>query len=260
MTQIMQITQLPPKHGLIGHRGLAGHAPENTILSFQTAASKGLTWAEFDVQLSKDNQLVIFHDEHLNRTSNGQGAVHQTNFETITQLDAGSWYHPDYRDLRIPNLSKQLKDLLALNLYYNIELKCPHNPTVEYTTKLGDQFVSLIKTKWPKQKPLPLVSSFDWDLVLRVRKSIPNLPIGFLCESITPDLVRLAAQTPNSAIHCHYKNLHFSEINQINKINIPLLAYTVNDQETAANLLNQGVFAVFTDNLTEVKPDIRKAV
>lgn len=256
----MDISFLSPKHGLIGHRGLAGFAPENTISSIKAAHERGLNWVEFDVQLSKDNQLIIFHDHELNRTTNGKGFVYDFNYTEIQQLDAGGWYDNQYSGEKIPNLEQDLASILKYDLQFNIELKCPNNASEAYIQSLCDQFCNLIQRKWPKNRPLPLVSSFEWDLMLNVRKLIKDAPIGFLCEAITPELNRLAAVTQNATINCDYRNLDLAIIARTTHLNIPIMAYTVNDQATASQLLNQGVFAVFTDSLTDSLPHIRKAV
>lgn len=256
----MKISLPQPKHGLIGHRGLAGHAPENTIIGIKTAYEYGLNWVEFDVQLSADGHLILFHDETLNRTTNGQGSVYEHNYADMRQLDAGSWHHPRYQNTQIPHLADQLSEILAYPLQLNIEFKCPKMPTQHYLDTLRKQFCNLIDKLWPTTNPLPLISSFHWDLLLDIRKHHPNIPVGFLCEVITPEVIRLAAQTGNATINCKYREITDIDIAQGNALNIPILAYTVNDPDTAQDLLNRGVFAVFTDSLTSMDADIRKAV
>lgn len=245
-------TTLPqPKYGLIGHRGLAGHAPENTLIGIQTAYEKGLNWVEFDVQLSKDHHMVIFHDENLNRTTNGDGLLYHHNYTDIKLLDAGSWYHPTYHDVEIPHLEQHLEKILQYPLQYNIEFKCPKRPTSSYNQILCETFCDLIIRKWPKERALPLVSSFDWDLLLSIRKKLNNIPVGFLCEKITPEIIRLAAKTQNATINCNHRSIDLADASRLQHLNIPLLAYTVNDPQIAQQLLTSGVFGIFTDELTE---------
>lgn len=256
----MNISFLPPKHGLIGHRGLAGFAPENTISSIKAAHHYGLNTVEFDVQLSKDGQLIIFHDHELSRTSNGKGFIYEQEYSTLQHLDAGSWYDRNYANEKIPNLETNLPDILKYDLQYNIELKCPNNATEAYMHTLCERLCALIQKKWPANRALPLISSFEWELLIEVRKIINEVPVGFLCEVITPELIHLAAATQNASINCHYRALDLTTITRINHLNIPIMAYTVNDKPTANQLLNQGVFAVFTDSLTESSPNVRKAI
>lgn len=255
----MDFKWFAPKNGLIGHRGLAGMAPENTLISFQTAEKHGLNWVEFDVQLSKDHQLVIFHDHFINRTTNGRGSLYDFTASELDTLDAGSWYDPKFKGVKVPILDKDLNEILKCNLHYNIELKCPNNPSELYGQLLTQKFTEVVLNRWPKNKPLPLVSSFEWELLFTLRKTLPDLPIGFLCDVLTPDLLRIAAYTPNCAIHSNYKHITSTEMNRLKTLNIPVLAYTVNDLQTANELLNQGVYAVFTDSLTQTAPNFRIA-
>ena len=82
-------TFVPP---VIGHRGACGHAPENTLVSFRRAAALGVRWVEFDVRLSRDREVVVLHDEGLERTTNGGGLVAEKDWAELQALDAGAWY------------------------------------------------------------------------------------------------------------------------------------------------------------------------
>ncbi|HRC27440.1 MAG TPA: glycerophosphodiester phosphodiesterase family protein, partial [Alphaproteobacteria bacterium] len=77
---------------LIGHRGVARYAPENTLESIHTAADMGLEWVELDVKLTRDGVPVLFHDDTLDRTTNGTGFVAACDFARLRELEAGSWF------------------------------------------------------------------------------------------------------------------------------------------------------------------------
>lgn len=235
-----------PKNGLIGHRGLAALAPENTIISFTLAKVKGLDWVEFDIQLTKDDALVIFHDDTLERTTNGHGLLYNHTLAELTALDAGTWFHRDFHSEKIPVFAEVLPQLWYLGLFLNIELKLPENPTPEHSQRLANAFMKILKT-WPTEKPLPLVSSFHWPTLDQVKAQFPILPVGYLCEVCTPLILKTIAQIPNAACHTNYESLSPMLISQAKAQNTPLLAYTVNDVTLAKNLLNQGVFAIFSD-------------
>ena len=81
---------------IIGHRGAKAYAPENTLASIHTAADMGIEWVEIDVKLTSDCVPIIFHDDELNRCTNGSGLVAETDFETIKELDAGLWFADQY--------------------------------------------------------------------------------------------------------------------------------------------------------------------
>ena len=77
---------------IIGHRGCAGYAPENTLEGIHTAADMGIEWVEFDVKLTKDQVPILFHDETLDRTTNSSGEVKDLTLSEIKELDAGSYF------------------------------------------------------------------------------------------------------------------------------------------------------------------------
>ena len=228
-------------------------APENTWTSFILAARKGLEWIEFDIRLTKDNELIIFHDDSLERTSNGKGLVHEHSLSYIRKLDAGSWFDPIFSHEKIPIFSEIAPKLRDQHLTMNIELKAPNDlgdtQLNHYEEVLVTKLVNFFKKSWPSEAPFPLISSFHWSMLERVRKQFPKAPIGFLEDECSIELIEKVKKTPNSALHCHYKSLNDKLLELTNKYEIPVLVYTVNDYVMAKKLLDKGVFGVFTDAL-----------
>ena len=93
---------------MIAHRGASGHAPENTLAAFRKAVALGVSFIETDLQLTHDARLVAIHDDTVNRTTNGQGAVHDLTLEEIRKLDAGSWFGSEFTGERVPTLEEIL--------------------------------------------------------------------------------------------------------------------------------------------------------
>src|SRR6185312_16321857 len=91
------------------HRGASGYCPENTLAAFSKALELGATGLEIDVQLTKDGQIVIIHDENLKRTAGLNKLVSDTSYEELRTLDAGSWFAPEFKDEKIPTLEQLLK-------------------------------------------------------------------------------------------------------------------------------------------------------
>src|SRR5207249_5332732 len=85
--------QRPP---VIGHRGAAAYAPENTLAGLRRAKALGCAWVEFDVRLTGDGALVLCHDPRLDRTTSGSGLVSATSLAAIRECDAGSWFDPSF--------------------------------------------------------------------------------------------------------------------------------------------------------------------
>src|ERR1700730_73718 len=94
---------------LIAHRGASGHAPENTLAAFRKAVSLGVGFIETDLQWTRDARFVAIHDDTVDRTTNGHGAVHDLTLEAIRKLDAGSWFGSEYAGERIPTLAEILE-------------------------------------------------------------------------------------------------------------------------------------------------------
>ena len=107
---------------VIAHRGFSGAAPENTLVAFKRAMEVGSDMIELDVRLSKDGQVVVIHDDVLNRTTNGAGKVSDYTLEQLKQLDAGAWFGAQFAGERIPTLQEVL-ELARGRILLNIEIK-----------------------------------------------------------------------------------------------------------------------------------------
>src|SRR5260370_25117768 len=94
---------------VIAHRGASGHAPENTMAAFRKAVAMGATFIETDLQLSRAAHFVAIHDATVNRTTNGQGAVHDMTLAELRRLDAGSWFGSEFAGESIPTLEEILE-------------------------------------------------------------------------------------------------------------------------------------------------------
>lgn len=247
-----------PFDGLIGHRGIAKHAPENTLSSFLLCKQHGINWVEFDVRLTKDNELIIFHDDTLDRTTNGQGWVHEHTLAELKELDAGSWFSPRFAHERVLSLIEALPALLDMALFLNIELKIPPNASMEHEDILVIKLLQILDEIWPQERSLPLISSFHWNLLKKIRRVNAKLPLGFLHEDCNQSLLRTIRDIPNAAFHCHYQSLHPSLFALIRELKVPVLAYTVNEPTEAARLLKAGIFGVFSDDPKHIR-DFQKA-
>jgi glycerophosphoryl diester phosphodiesterase len=239
----------PPISYLIGHRGLPSLAPENSLSAFKLATEAGLNWVEFDVQVTQDDQLVLMHDDTINRTTTGTGEVYKLSFDS---LQACKLTHKNKPTLEaIPTLTETLSYLNQQNIYANIELKLPEalaeSQLAPIRTKLLNAFLRYLESECPKNKPWPLVSSFDHAILIRLRKIYPDLPIGFLIEEPLALHLDLAKQHSPASINAADEYITHEFINLANKQNIPILVYTVNNLERAQQLIRWGAYGVFTD-------------
>jgi len=106
----------------IAHRGASGYAPENTFAAFRKALAMGAGFIETDLQLSRDARFVAIHDATVNRTTNGQGAVHDLTLADLRKLDAGSWFGSEFAGERIPTIEEILEFAKKHDVVFYLEL------------------------------------------------------------------------------------------------------------------------------------------
>jgi glycerophosphoryl diester phosphodiesterase len=237
----MPLTFHPP---VIGHRGAKALAPENTMSSFQCAQKQGVLWIETDIKLTRDGVPILMHDDRLDRTTNGQGLVADRDWAEIKKLDAGSWFAPEFAGERVPNLAEILRFALDHRLRLNLEIK-PCLGRAQATAMVALMEVAKF---WPRDTPPPLISSFDIDALIVASQLHPEWPRGFLFDEWPEDLRTLMTMTKPSVLGFDQKLLTSQRLASLKQLDLPLLAYTVNDPPEAQKLLHAGVSAVFSDN------------
>jgi len=228
---------------IIGHRGACGYAPENTIESVKTAAEMGVEWVELDVKLTKDDIPVIFHDDTLERTTNGSGAVAQTTYEDLRQLEAGSWFADGFAGIKIPTLDEMCEVLIDLNLGLNLELKpCPGRE--KETAEVALDHLSRI---WDEHDRL-LISSFQHVSLETAMDIASDWHRGLLLEAEWPENWKdLADYLDVKTVNVNGNACEREQIEALIDMDFPVLAYTINDPQRARLLQSWGVDAVFTD-------------
>lgn len=228
---------------IIGHRGAAAYAPENTLASFDKALALGCRFVEFDVMLSADGEPFVIHDESLKRTTNGSGEVGLVTAEYLKTLDAGSWFSKRYRGEKLPHFREVIQWLVFANVHANVEIK-------PYPGKSEETSVAVLRhinRYWPQNKPLPLVSSFDYDALTLCRTLAPEMPLGFLMHEWDKNWLKKAGDLQAYSVHCNRKILTQARVNQIRDEGFKLFAYTVNRKREAKKLLEWGLDALFSD-------------
>ncbi len=223
---------------IIGHRGAAGIAPENTLGGFRAAAALGVSWVEFDVQMTADGRAVVLHDDTLDRTTDGGGPVTALSLDEIAAFDAGLWFDPAFAGETVPTLEEAIDLLGDLGVGANIEIKQPADAAAVST---------LVDAIWPETLPLPLISSFSTAALGAARDAAPRLPRGLLLDVPGSDWRDLAVEVDAASIHCNHLHLTSAKSREIRSAGYPLLAYTVNHAGRAEELFGWGVNAIFSD-------------
>jgi glycerophosphoryl diester phosphodiesterase len=233
-------TVLPP---VIGHRGAAAYAPENTLAGLRMAKALGCGWVEFDVRLTADRQPVLLHDNRLERTTNGRGRVSAMSLAEVRRPDAGTWFHSSFAVERVPTLEEALVLLAELGLGANIELKAERGK--EAAT--GAVVAELLARIWPTDSAHLLISSFQPGALAAARDRAPHIARGILFRRIPKNWRNIAAGLGCMTIHADQQRLRPAVVSEIRWAGYPLLAYTVNDPERAKTLFDFGVRSVFSD-------------
>jgi glycerophosphoryl diester phosphodiesterase len=214
-----------------GHRGAKGHAPENTLKSIDKALDLGADWIEIDVYCI-DQHLVVFHDETLERTTNGTGYLSDKTFPYLRSLDAGEGE-------RIPTLEEVL-DAIAARAGINIEIKGP-NAAPAVVNAIRDRVAS----GWGIDRFL--VSSFDYREIGLVRDLDQNVRIGVLLDGICNAYPTIAETVDAYSVHQNIDYIDDRFVRDAHDRGLRVLVYTVNRPEQIRAMASMGVDGVFTD-------------
>jgi glycerophosphoryl diester phosphodiesterase len=230
---------------VIGHRGACAYAPENTVESILTAADIGAEWAELDVMLTKDLIPVIFHDDTLDRTTNGYGNVADTLYADLQQLEAGSWFADSFSGIKIPTLEEAIEVLIDKNMGLNLEIK----PTPGRERETAEAALDVLSRYWDDHDRL-LISSFQLSCLEVAQDMAPDWYRGVLFgddEEMPGNWKDLVDYVEAVTVNIGRKNASRELIEDIIDFEKAVLVYTVNDPQLARQLQGWGVDAVFSD-------------
>lgn len=223
------------------HRGASGHAPENTLEAFALAADMGADGIELDVQFTKDRQLVVIHDEWIDRTSNGRGAVADYTLDELrgynfnNKMPGMPWCH-------IPTLNEVLELIKSTNMVINIELKTSvnHYPGIEEAVvDLVDEFGMADRI---------IYSSFNHESVLRVKRLRPAAVCGFLYGIGIVSPAEYARMHGVEAVHPSINDLKYPGFIESCRDNgILIHTWTANSYSEIEQMRQYGVNALITN-------------
>lgn len=228
---------------IIGHRGAAAYAPENTLEGIHTAADMDVEWVELDVKLTKDDVPIIFHDETLERTTGSPGNVADMLYEDLMHLECGSWFGDSFSGAKIPTLEDALEAVIDRDLGLNLEIKpCPGRE--RETAEVALDFLSTI---WDDHDRL-LISSFSHVALESALEMATDWHRGLLLPAEWPEnWAELAQYLDVSAVNVNGHACTQEQIQSLLEMRLPVLAYTINDQHRARLLQSWGVHGFFSD-------------
>ena len=234
----------------IAHRGAGKLAPENTLAAFKLGASHGYRMFECDVKLSSDGVPFLLHDDALDRTTNGLGVAGLQTWETLQNLDAGSWHSSDYSGEVIPSLDIIAAYCLDNDFDLNIEIK----PTTGADSITGEVVAKHAERLWRNSRRKPLLTSFKPDALTAAKKAAPSLPRGLLLHELWKGWLETALVIDCRAIICNHRLWDKSSVTQARSAEFKTLSYTVNDAAEVQRLLGLGTDGIITDRVDIFKP------
>lgn len=224
------------------HRGYSGKYPENTMLAFKKAAETGCDGIELDVQLTSDGQVVIIHDEKIDRTTDGTGNVKDYTLEELKQFNAAASWNGKYGFEPIPTLEEYFQWVKDTDLVTNIEIKSG----VYYYEELEEKTLALVR-KYGLEKKI-IFSSFLHSSITLLRKLAPEIPCGALVEY---------ENLGNPGYYCEkfdfqyyhpgMKALTEEMVQSCKEHNIPLNVWTINDMGALEQLYEWGCEGVISN-------------
>lgn len=228
---------------VIGHRGVAARAPENTLAGFVEAARLGVGWVELDVQLTADEVPVVFHDDGLERTTDGGGRLIETSLAALRRLDAGSWFAPAFAGQKVPTLAEALTTIAEAGLGLCLEIKAGE----ARGARTAELALAVARRLWPAHRPVPVVSSFAQSALAVAAEQATDWPRGYLMDDLPVGWADQARRFACTGLHIRDGALDESRAQAVKAAGFSLLAYTVNDRKRAEQLWGWGVDGVFSD-------------
>ena len=228
---------------VIAHRGDKAYAPENTLAAFKQAAEKGADAIEFDVKLTADNQVIVLHDQTVDRTTNGSGNVAKLSLAALRELDANVQFPVQFPGEKIPTLD-EVFETVGQCLHMNVEL-------TNYATP-GDALVSKVievVKKHGMQKHV-LFSSFFVRNLRKAKMLQPEVPCGLLTLS---GLIGLWGRTIGwrgeyYALHPYLSDVNAGMIYRVHAAGKRVQVWTINTENDMKRMIGLGVDGIITDD------------
>jgi glycerophosphoryl diester phosphodiesterase len=217
----------------IGHRGAGGYEPENTLVSFQKALDMQVDGIELDVHLSSDGELIVIHDETIDRTTSGKGFVNKLSLRELKT------YNIDGKH-KIPTL-REVFDLVNHNCFINIELK--GSGTAKPVLELIEHYI--LEKNWKYSHFL--ISSFDCDMLKEVHFLNPRIPIGVITDESIEQALAFAKKIKAHSVHPNYQLLSKENVALMQENGFEVFAWTVNTTSAIHKIKSFNVNGIISD-------------
>lgn len=218
--------QLPK---VIGHRGAAAYAPENTIESYREARRRGATWVEIDVKLTADGVPIVMHDDSLKRTMG---------IDRLVAATPRAELPPE-----VPTFEAAIACFAELGLGCNVEIK----PCEGRERETAIAATAMLRRLWPASLPAPLLSSFEDASLAAARAAAPEFARAILLDAVGQDWRSRAEALGAVGVNANGKRLTAPRAVEIRSAGYALGVYTINDGAVARALVGMGVDCIITD-------------
>lgn len=235
---------------VVAHRGASGYAPENTLAAFRRAVELGATFIETDLQLSRDARFVAMHDATLDRTTTGHGPVQALRLAELRELDAGSWFGPEFAGERIPELKEILEFARESDVGLYLELK-PGGVWGTVHALLG-------ALRGARDASRAVILSFDPGTLAEVRLLAPTLMTGFLFDQPYPDAVERALRMGVHQLAPRGDFVTPELVAQARRADLQVVTWTINEPAHIRALIAAGVDGIMSDYPDRVVAALRE--
>ena len=241
---------------IIAHRGGVASAPENTLPAFQSAFEHGADGIELDVRMTRDSQLVVYHDRSLDRIGGRRGLVSNATLAEMRALDAGGWFAPEYRGVQAPTLD-EVFELLPSNSLVNVEMKAViHNMRL-----IAHRVADVIRRhdRWDST----LVASFNPISLWELRRIEPRIMRGYIWSRRHPPPISSRIFSP--LVKAHWYDPSDTSYNprlmrSVRARGVRTLAWDVDFDCDLSQMADARLDATVTDNLETLLQQRRQLI
>lgn len=242
------------EHKIWAHRGASGYMPENTLPSFRKAVELKADGVELDIQLTKDGEIVVCHDEAIDRTSNGKGWVKDYTLEELKQFDF-SYQYPQLGKVEIPTMKEVFELLKPSDLTINIELKTG----MFFYEGIEEKIVALTHEMGFENRVI--YSSFNHYSILKIQEIDPEAKTAFLYSDGPIDMPQYGKKYHVDALHPAAYNLQFPHFyEECKAAGLDINVWTVNTPQIAKLCLQFGCDALITNYPDVIRETVEGSV
>lgn len=225
----------------IAHRGFSGKYPENTMLAFKKAYEAGCDGIEMDVHLTKDNVMVIIHDEDITRTTDGSGFVRDFTYEELKDFDASAGFRGKYGFNPIPTFEEYVAWAKDLPIFTNVEIK----NSVYYYEGLEEALIRMIRDNHMEDKII--FSSFNNASIMKCKALAPEIQCGFLMDGCIGNAGAYVKKMGVECAHPDWHKLTDEEIAGCKAHGVKINTWTVNEEKEMIRLRELGVDGIISN-------------